>query len=194
MRSVVCLVVCVLALLAVSGCASPGLPEDPARRAEIARDHVAEGVRLLARDEYEDARGAFEAAIEASPGSAAAWNNLGSTLQQQDRPAAAARAYRRAAELQPHRPEPLNNLGLVLEQAGRLDRAIHHYHQALELDPDSPRVLGNLVRARVLRGDTGEDLREQIDRLLQVDDRPEWAAWAQRQAIRLRPPESAETP
>lgn len=79
-------------------------------------------------------------------------HNLGSALQEQDRPDEAAAHYRRAIEIRPDYAPAHNNLGVVLRAQGRLNEAIAHYEQALRLHPGYPNAHYNLANARLVQG------------------------------------------
>jgi cytochrome c-type biogenesis protein CcmH/NrfG len=121
-----------------------------------------------------------------------AHNNLGKVYFQERRFYAAAKHFDRAARLLPHHSEPRNNLGLVLEEAGRLDEAVMAYERALKRQPDHPEVIGNLARARVRRGDTGNEVLRLLADLAFLDERPLWRKWARLTAIKLQPDERAD--
>ena len=174
--------VAAIALVALAGCAAGPRGSDDGDAADpvAARRHVQAGVALLREGHPEQARKAFEMAVEADPRSGIAWNDLGLVFYGQHRYYDAARAFERAAQLLPRRPEPHNNLGLVFEKGRQYDAAVRHYEKALRRDPDNPQVIGNLARARIRRGDDGPDLRQLLQRLILIDSRPEWTTWANR--------------
>lgn len=81
----------------------------------------------------------------------------------------------------PASAEPRNNLGMVYEKVGRWDPAIEQYAAARKLDESSVEILGNLTRARIRRGDKGEEIRRLLERLVLMDPRPDRQNWARRQ-------------
>ncbi len=77
---------------------------------------------------------------------AEAYNNLGITLQQQNKWQEAAGAYRRAMEEMPTLVEAYFNLGTVLQAQERSSAAILAYQEAVQLQPDYIEVYYNLGR------------------------------------------------
>ena len=184
---------CVLfATLGVSGCASPQQPTrevvrvaSPTRQPDEAAAFTREATRRIDEGEPARARRLLERALEADASFGPAHNNLGLLLLGTGRLYEAALAFERASALMPRQTEPRFNLGLVLERAGRLDEAVEKYERALAQAPDNPRVLGALVRARLRRGDRDATLRQQLDRLILRETRPNWREWALRQRATL---------
>jgi Tfp pilus assembly protein PilF len=156
-------------------------PRDPA----AARDRIEAGNLAVRLGDLPRAERSFRQAVAADPLNGVAHNNLGKVLYHQRRLFDAAEAFQTAARLLPDHPEPQNNMGLVFESAGQLDEAIIAYRHALAQAPTHPQVMGNLARARVRRGDMGEDLRHLFTELLLREDRASWLSWARGQWSRL---------
>jgi tetratricopeptide (TPR) repeat protein len=132
-----------------SGTASPpggGVGHTDARSRERTAEamHPAE---LTAQDWYEagceleasspeQARAAYETALELDPGLAGAHVNLGRQLHRAGQPGRAEPHYREAVRLDPDDPTPHFNLGVLLEELGRREEAILAYRQAILRDPD----------------------------------------------------------
>lgn len=128
--------------------------------------------------EIEKAEKLLGECLQLQPGFGLAHNALGKIKFDRRQYYYAAWEFEHAAESLPGRPEPINNLGLVYEEAGRLDLAVQQFEEASSLAPDSPEYLGNLLRARLRRGDSSAELADQMRRLIDLDSRPEWRAWA----------------
>jgi hypothetical protein len=84
----------------------------------------------------EEAREAYEHALELDPGMAGAHVNLGRQLHLAGERGRAEPHYREAARLDPDDPTPHFNLGVLLEESGRREEAVHAYRQAVLRDPD----------------------------------------------------------
>ncbi len=120
---------------------APSPPPSPppslaAARAAVAAGRPAEALPLL------------EQAVQAAPGLAAAWNDLGLLLLTLGRPHEALPRLRRAAELEPASAEVAVNLGNALHAVGDLAGAEAHYRAAVAGDPQHLRgrlSLGNLL-------------------------------------------------
>lgn len=150
------------------------------------------GLDLLERNELDDAEAAFMDALNADVMFGPAHNNLGKVYYEQSKFYLAAWEFRYAIKLMPNQPEPRNNLGLVFEAADQIDKAVDYYAEALGVEPDNTEVLGNLVRARIDRGDRGEDIRELLRELVLKDTRPPWVRWARETLVRMEYQQSSE--
>lgn len=178
-------------LLVAGGCRSAnesavaggnGLPKpaaDAVPRTALARQKHAEALPLLRKGKPADAEPLLREAVSADPAFGPAHNSLGSVLLARSDWYAAAWEFQYAAKLMPEAPEPRNNLGLVFERVNKLDDAVSWYQRAVALRPEDPVLLGNLARARIRRGDRGEDVRALLTDLVAKDLRPEWVQWAQ---------------
>lgn len=84
----------------------------------------------------EQARDAYQRALELDPDLAEAHVNLGRLLHVAGERGRAEPHYREAVRLDPDDPTPHFNLGVLLEEQGRRDEAVHAYRQAIVRDPD----------------------------------------------------------
>ena len=193
----VTLFVVLLACLAVmaGGCARPATPDADRTRAagvlpdrELADRENAEAVDLLRAGKFDEAERVLKSALDADVTHGPSHNNLGKIYFHQGKYYLAAWEFQYAARLMPHQPEPRNNLGMVFEQVGRLDDAVQWYGRASELESDNPQLFGNLARARVRRGDGGDELRTLLSKIVEIDTRQEWVAWAKERLALLRDP------
>lgn len=139
-----------------------------------------DGVRAVERGKLGVAETTFKRAIRADETYGPAHNNLGRVYFQRRDLQRAAKAFGWAIDFMPGRPEPMNNLAMVYEAAGKSEDAIELYQAAHEARPDEPEYLANLVRARILRGDQGEQVRSELQTLKFIENRPEWIAWVDR--------------
>ena len=137
---------------------------------------------------YDQAEAASKAALAADANNGRAHNNLGTAYFHQGKYYLAAWEYQHAAKLMSQHPEPRNNLGMVFEKAGKLDDAVEWYGRAAAMEPDNPEFAGNLARARVRRGDDGNEVRALLAKIISADLRPEWVGWAKQRLALLRPP------
>jgi|GEM_PF-3631059 len=142
-----------------------------------ARELTRLGIEAVQRCDMAAGEAYFKRAISTDESYGPAHNNLGRIYFERREWKHAADAFHLATEFMPGRPEPLNNLGLVFESIGKLDDAIEFYQQAHQTSLEQPEFLANLVRARFRRGDSGADLREQLQALKFIENRPEWSAW-----------------
>jgi tetratricopeptide (TPR) repeat protein len=78
----------------------------------------------------------IEQALAVAPGEAAAWSNLGSTLNAEQRRDDAQHAYETALRLAPDMPEALNGLGNVLLAQGDARAALTRFDAAISCQPD----------------------------------------------------------
>jgi DNA-binding transcriptional MerR regulator len=84
----------------------------------------------------QQAREAYERALEIDPSVTDAHVNLGRLLHMAGELGRAEPHYRESARLDPDNPTPHFNLGVLLEDVGRRDEAVHAYRQAILRDPD----------------------------------------------------------
>ncbi len=160
-----------------------GLPLDPVRDSERAGELNAQALRLIEKDELDQAADTLKNALAADVTFGPAHNNLGWVYFHQSKLYRAAWEFQYAAKLMPNNPEPHNNLGLVLEAAGKLDQAVQSYEKALSLQSENPQLIGNLARARLRRGDEDEQTVKLLEDLIMKDTRPDWVNWAKQKRV-----------
>jgi len=90
----------------------------------------------LEASSHEQARAAYERALELDPGIAGAHVNLGRQLHVAGERGRAEPHYREAVRLDPDDPTPHFNLGVLFEEMSRREEAILAYRQAILRDPD----------------------------------------------------------
>lgn len=108
----------------------------------------------------DDARDAYERALQLDPGHADAHVNLGRLLHEQRAPALAEKHYRAALAAEPHHAIAAFNLGVALEDLGRVKDAAEAYERALEIDPENADAHYNLAGLLEKRGDKAGAVRE----------------------------------
>lgn len=185
-----------IACLLAAGCATRPIEIDnksnyrtirtePLRDTEAAKKANQRGLARLEKEQLDQARKAFEAALTADVRYGPAHNNLGKVYFARKNWYKAAWEFENARRLMPRHPGPRNNLGLVLERAGELDRAVDLYREAVGLDPDNMAYLGNLTRALIKRGDRTREVYNNLKRILEHDTRTPWLIWARQQLARI---------
>ena len=107
----------------------------------------------------DEARAAYQRAIELDPDHSDAHVNLGRMLHEEGAPLAAQQHYRRALETDPSHPTAAFNLGVALEDLGRLNEARNAYLRAIDLDPENADAHYNLAGLYERRGDKAGALR-----------------------------------
>jgi Tfp pilus assembly protein PilF len=176
---------------AISASGYQTIAKDPRRDTDQARVFTSKAVLLIDQSKWSDAESALQKALDADITFGPAHNNLGSVYLHQENLYQAAWEFQYAVKLMPSQPEPKNNLGLVLEAAGKLDDAIANYDQAMAIEPNNPQFVGNAARARARRGDKDAKSRDLLNRLLAIDNRPDWIQWAREKLVFMGPPPPA---
>ena len=151
---------------------------EPNRDTKRARDLNDRALKGMALGKMEKVESLLTEALVADVEFGPAHNNLGKLYFDQHKLYLAAWEFEFAAGLMPERAEPLNNLGMVYEAAGRLDQAVEAYERAHALAQQDAEVLGNLIRARMMRGDSGPEIDMLLQSLIFVDSRADWVHWA----------------
>jgi tetratricopeptide (TPR) repeat protein len=105
---------------------------------------------------WRDSVALWEHAVEATPASHRAHNNLGHALAKRGRFAEAVPHYVEALRLKPDYAEAHNNLGYALADQDRVREAIAHYSEALRVLPDYAEAHNNLGVALAGEGNTEE--------------------------------------
>lgn len=113
----------------------------------------------LEMSSVDEARDAYERALQSDPDLADAHVNLGRLLHEENAPAAAEAHYRAALEADPEHETAAFNLGVALEDLGRVDDAVRAYKRALVLDPDNADAHYNLAGIYERRGQKQDALR-----------------------------------
>jgi tetratricopeptide (TPR) repeat protein len=80
------------------------------------------GLRLLDAGRLQEARAAFQSAVDHEPDLPLSWSNLGVAAASQGRIAEAAALFRRALSIDPRHPDALFNLAMTLERNERGER------------------------------------------------------------------------
>lgn len=113
----------------------------------------------LEESSIEEAKAAYERALQLDPHHADAHVNLGRILHEEGAPAAAEKHYTAALQSDPEHGTAAFNLGVALEDLGRVRDAIDAYKRAIALDPDHADAHYNLAGLYEKRGDRGAAMR-----------------------------------
>lgn len=135
----------------IGGCARTNNPA--MAETERAEDALARARSALDAGELDEARAAFEAAIERNPSMAEAHLGIGDLHQLEGDLPAAAEAYANATRLSPREFEAHYKHGLVLHLLDRLGEAVRAYLAALRLTPDDFDANLNLATAYLQLGE-----------------------------------------
>ncbi|HEY7518966.1 MAG TPA: tetratricopeptide repeat protein [Methylomirabilota bacterium] len=106
------------------------------------------GIGLLKAGKSAEAANEFRAAIDLSPGYAAAQGNLGFAYEKAGQLDDAMAAYQKLLELEPKNATVLNNLATLYSRTGRHDEAIRQYELLLEREPSNETARRNLEAAK----------------------------------------------
>jgi hypothetical protein len=114
----------------------------------------------------------YHLALKIDPNYAEAYNNLGNTLKECNRPNEAIEQYLKAIEADPNYPQAHCNLGNSLVARGQLDKALDEYETSLRLGnaeaaPNLVRVLVHLARIRAAAPNAAQRNGAQAVRLAQ---------------------------
>jgi tetratricopeptide (TPR) repeat protein len=178
-----------LMILCVCGCASnrskalnyETIKANPKRDPDAAARLNRQGVEALSRGRTERAESLFKDALIKDVDYGPAHNNLGRLYFDQGKNYLAAWEFEYAVKVMPNRGEPFNNLGMVMERVGKMEQAIEAFETAYSLCPNNPEIVGNLARAWWSHDQDNPKTRELLEKLVFVDSRPDWVAWAKEQ-------------
>jgi hypothetical protein len=145
--------------------------KEPAAREEPT-DWFEEGLELEDTDPRA-AQKAYEHAVSADPGNAAAWINWGRLVHEQGKIREAERIYRRALDQCGADSLLMFNLGVVLEDLGKTGAAFDAYQAAINEDPNLADCHFNLARLYESMGRQQHAIRHLIQyrRLVASDSR-----------------------
>ena len=115
------------------------------------------GLAALRLGRLDEAEGALRAGLQAAPGNAELWLNLGNVAFARRDVAAAVADYAKAAELAPGLFAPHYNLGVAYREGFKFAESETETRRAGELDPDAAAVLSGLDASR-LKGFTMDGL------------------------------------
>ena len=98
--------------------------------------HLAEGEKRLAVEDWDGAIAAFQKAAAAAPSSAHAYSKIGVAYVHKKQWNDAQASFLKAIQLDPRYAPAHSNLGNVYRERGRLDEAVACYQKAIAMDPD----------------------------------------------------------
>jgi len=134
---------------------------------------------------WADAEVYYRQSISAYDDLAAAWNNLGVVMVQQQNYLEATNAFRRVADLLPQDPTPYENLGITYQRAGYADDALRAYESSLERDPNwLPSIRGYASSVKLLNRANDGDL-EVLRRGLMLETDQKWRDLYDFQRLRI---------
>ena len=89
----------------------------------------------------------YQLALEHSPNSYRAHNEIGIIYLGQDRLDMAISEFKQAVALNPMFDQAYDNMGVAYDKKGDFDNAISQYKRALEINPNNPKIYNNLGNA-----------------------------------------------
>ena len=116
--------------------AAPVAPAPVAGNRALAEEFLHKGLDHYDRQESEEALGAYQSCIEADPGFALGYNNLGMVLIDLERYDEAIASLYESIRCDPTYAEAYNNLGFVLRRMNRHVEAACAYTQFLQIEPE----------------------------------------------------------
>ncbi len=117
------------------------------------RVHMRLGNFHVRAQQFDEAVGHFEEALEIEDGFAPAWNMLGYAHRGNGDFESAKQAFQRYIELVPGEPNPFDSYAELLMEAGDYDASIENYRKALAISPDFPSSHVGLVINHSLKGE-----------------------------------------
>jgi tetratricopeptide (TPR) repeat protein len=118
------------------------------------------GLRLLQRQQFDEAIACFKKALEVAGDSGLAHYNLASALAARGNFEEAIPHYRKALQVRPDYAEAHHQLGLALAGLGNLEGAMDSFRKALKLDPNQAKAHYNLGAALARRGRVDEAIAQ----------------------------------
>jgi len=101
----------------------------------------------LAKKDFTQAIGQFEAALQTAPNDAGLHNEVGSVYFQAGNNAEGIRHFQRAVQLLPREPQFHNNLGAALVRSGQAQQGVRELSEAVRLSPTYANAHGGLALA-----------------------------------------------
>jgi glycosyltransferase involved in cell wall biosynthesis len=124
---------------------------------------IARGNKARDRQDWGEARVAYQDALKADPSLAHIWIQLGNVSKEYGEIVASEAAYRRAAELKPGNAEAYLQLGHLHHRAGNPTAAGQHYLRAFKADPTNADAASRLHR--MIAWSSGESRLSMIELL-----------------------------
>ena len=125
----------------------------PIHRAEDSADRWFELALELEDSSIDEAKAAYERALQVDPQHADSHVNLGRILHEENAPAAAEPHYAAALQADPEHSTAAFNLGVALEDLGRIGDAIDAYEKAIAIDPSNADAHYNVAGLYEQRGE-----------------------------------------
>src|SRR5687768_8102570 len=150
-----------IAFLLTSGIA---LTQTPSQ--DTASDHFVHGTEFLKSRKFEEALGAFQAALKLDPRSAPTHGNIGVSLLALNRPIEAVAAFREAAKLAPTDGTFQTGLCQALIAATKYDEAVKACEEGVRLNNGSASAHAALIQAMDLADRPDADLMRLVNAAL----------------------------
>lgn len=142
-------------------------------RTKAAQEHLKRGKQLLVEGAWDEARKAFEAAIEADPSEASSYSGIGITYYARNQYTEALRWYKKALEINPDRGDSYYNMACIYALEGKKALALRYLRIAI-----LNRYLGAFDPAQILADEDWAKLRDDPDFLALLSSAPQPAASA----------------
>ncbi len=97
---------------------------------------------------------AVEKQVQAEPGNAAAWTELGNLYFDTGQPQKAIEAYDKSLAIKPNEPDVLTDQGVMYRQLGKFDQALECFNKAIAANPGH--VIAHYNKSIVLEHDKND--------------------------------------
>ena len=131
------------------------------------RAHNLLGTYYFGLQQYDNAIGEYEKAVNINPEFTPAYNLLGYAYRFQEQFDKSEKAFRKYIELIPNDPNPYDSFAELLMKVGRYDESIQNYQKALDLDSHFVNSYVGIATNLDFKGDH-QDARKELQKLLDV--------------------------
>ena len=138
---------CLLLLVALSGCVTAPTPPESDAQAEqaVLEASFSEAVQAMEQGNLAEARTVFEQLARDYPDKAGPMANLGIIAFREGDADRAKEWFERALAVNSEQVQALNHLGVIARNAGEFNEAERYYRAALAVDPDYAPAILNLA-------------------------------------------------
>ncbi len=112
----------------------------------IKRDYFTYGVAFIEYGYADEAQAAFQRVVDANPGYANAWFNLGTIYLNKKQYAEARRCLQQTLRISPTDADAWNNLGLISGEEGKYDEALDEFLHSARANPNYELAVQNMTR------------------------------------------------
>jgi Tfp pilus assembly protein PilF/peroxiredoxin len=109
------------------------------------RDYFTYGVAFVEYGYLDEAQAALQRVVDAEPGYAAAWFNLGTIYLSKKIYSDAQRCLREAVRLNPQDSDAWNNLGMIAGEQEKYDEALDDFRQSARANPNHALAVKNMM-------------------------------------------------